>query len=69
MDVVPSALAAMNAHRMIVDVAMRGLGFLRTLASAPENQVKTWLWSYGWVVGLRATGRCRMNENPSPSKR
>ena len=39
MDVVSSAVAAVDAHRRIAEVARAGLGFLQNLASAPENQV------------------------------
>ncbi len=39
MDVVSSAVAALDAHRGIAKVARAGLGFLQNLARAPENQV------------------------------
>ena len=39
MGAVPSAVAAVDAHRRIAEVARAGLGFLQNLASAPENQV------------------------------
>jgi hypothetical protein len=39
MDVVPSAVAALDAHRGIVEVAICGVGFLRNLSLASENQV------------------------------
>jgi hypothetical protein len=40
MGAVPSAVAAVDAHRGIAEVARAGLGFLQNLASAPENQVR-----------------------------
>ena len=39
MGAVPSAVAVMDAHRGIMEVARAGLGFLQNLARAPENQV------------------------------
>jgi hypothetical protein len=39
MDVVPSAVAALDANRGVIEVAMRGVGFLRNLSVARENQV------------------------------
>ena len=39
MDVVSSAVAALDAHRGIVEVARAGLGFLMKLVLALENQV------------------------------
>jgi hypothetical protein len=39
MDVLSSAMEAMDAHRGVAEVVECGLGFLQNLALAPENQV------------------------------
>jgi hypothetical protein len=39
MDVVPSVMEAMDAHRGVAEVVECGIGLLRDLALAPENQV------------------------------
>jgi hypothetical protein len=39
MDVVSSAVAALDAHWMDAEVASNGLGFLHNLCTAPENKV------------------------------
>ena len=39
MRVVPSAVAALDAHRGIVEVAKSGLDFLQRLSATPESQV------------------------------
>jgi hypothetical protein len=39
MDVVSSAVAALDAHRGIVGVASSGVRLLMSLVLAPENQV------------------------------
>ena len=39
MGAVSSAVAALDAHCGIVEVARAGLGFLQNLARAPENRV------------------------------
>jgi hypothetical protein len=39
MRVVPSAVAALDAHRGIVEVAKNGLDFLQRLSATPESQV------------------------------
>ncbi len=39
MDVISSAVAAVDAHRGIAEVARAGLGFLQNLAMGHENQV------------------------------
>jgi hypothetical protein len=39
MGVVPSAVAALDAHRGSAKVAECGLGFLWNLSTAPESQV------------------------------
>jgi hypothetical protein len=39
MDVVPSAVAALNLHRGNIKIASTGLGFLQNLAMGRENKV------------------------------
>jgi hypothetical protein len=39
MDVVPSAVEALDAHRGVAEVVEHGLGFLGNLAVHPENKV------------------------------
>jgi hypothetical protein len=39
MDVAFAAVAALDAHRRIAEVARNGVGFLMKLVFAPENQV------------------------------
>jgi hypothetical protein len=39
MDVVPSVVAVLDTNRGVMEVAMRGVGFLRSLSVARENQV------------------------------
>ncbi len=48
MGVVPSAVAALDAHREIAEVVTNGIGFLLNLAMARENKVMV-----GVVVGAR----------------
>jgi hypothetical protein len=51
MGVVSSAVAALDANRGIPEVVSSGLGFLLSLAMAPENQVTlAMMQCCGWVV-------------------
>jgi hypothetical protein len=52
MDVVPSAVAALEAHLGIEKVAKSGLGFLHNLCIAPENKV-TPQWCRAVCAGVR----------------
>ncbi len=49
MAALPSARAAMDAHRGVAAVAEYGLCFLSNLASADANMVR---WMQGWLCGL-----------------
>ena len=42
MAALPTAQAAMDAHRGVAAVAENGLGFLRSLAAAEVNKVSWW---------------------------
>jgi hypothetical protein len=57
MAALPTAQAAMHAHRGVVVVAEQGLGFLRNLAVAEANRV-SWacgmLWAAPWYTSLSA---------------
>ena len=56
MSAVPSAMAALDGHRGLVDVARIGLGFLFNQSVAPENRVR--LGVPGSAVGPRDSVRC-----------
>ncbi len=49
MAALPSARAAMDAHRGVVAVAKTGLCFLSNLACADANIVR---WTQCWLCGL-----------------
>jgi hypothetical protein len=44
MGVLGTAVAALDAHRGLWEVAEKGLLFLRDLALAPENHVRFYAW-------------------------
>ena len=49
MALLPSARAAMDAHRGVAAVAEHGLSFLSNLACADANMVR---WTQCWLCGL-----------------
>ncbi len=58
MAALPTAQAAMNAHRGVVAVAEQGLGFLRSLALAEANVVSWWAClGHPWYTSLRTRRR------------